>query len=215
MPVRKIPKSYRNVTGIKADTKAIGQARFESPLERDFIALLEFSPEVSQYEVQPVTIEWQDEWGKPRCYTPDIRVEFYPEIRRKPWLCEVKCRSGIKKDWDILRPKLRRGLRYARNNGMRFRLITEVEIRTPFLDNVRFLQRYRIQVFPEGPVEVVLATLRNLGEASVQEVLLTLSGDPWVQAEWLPVIWHLVAWQRVGIDLETELTNSSVLWTLG
>ena len=56
---------------------------------------------------------------------------------------------------------------------------------------------------------------RNLGEASVQEVLLTLSGDPWVQAEWLPVIWHLVAWQRVGIDLETELTNSSVLWTLG
>ena len=42
MPVRKIPKNYRNVTGVAAHRKADGPAMFESTLERDFIALLEF-----------------------------------------------------------------------------------------------------------------------------------------------------------------------------
>ncbi|CBJ44349.1 hypothetical protein V4C85_03805 [Ralstonia solanacearum] len=44
MPVRKVPKNYRNVTGIAAHRKAEGAAMFESTLERDFIALLEQRP---------------------------------------------------------------------------------------------------------------------------------------------------------------------------
>lgn len=80
MPVRTIPKSYRNVTGIAASTKSVGAAQFESPLERDFIALLEFSPDVVRYEVQPVTIDWMDPQGKARSYTPDVLVEFVPEL---------------------------------------------------------------------------------------------------------------------------------------
>ena len=39
MPVRKIPKNYRNVTGVAAHSKADGPAAFESTLERDFITL--------------------------------------------------------------------------------------------------------------------------------------------------------------------------------
>ena len=58
MPVRKIPKNYRNVTGIAAATKSGGAAQFESTLERDFISLLEFLPEVKSIDPQPVKIEW-------------------------------------------------------------------------------------------------------------------------------------------------------------
>lgn len=54
MPIRTVPKNYRNVTGIAASPKAGGAAQFESTLERDFLSLLEFSPEVKiidpQYE---------------------------------------------------------------------------------------------------------------------------------------------------------------------
>ena len=46
MPVRKIPKNYRNVTGVHASEKSIGEAQFESTLERDFLTLLEFHPDV-------------------------------------------------------------------------------------------------------------------------------------------------------------------------
>ena len=60
MPVRKIAKSYRNVTGIVATAKAAGPAQFESTLERDFLTRLEFSPHVRTFEAQPVTLRWPD-----------------------------------------------------------------------------------------------------------------------------------------------------------
>jgi len=214
MPVRRIPKNYRNVTGIAAETKAIGQAQFESTLERDFIALLEFSPDVSRYEVQPVTIGWKDDQGKLRSYTPDVRVEFREALGLEPWLCEVKYRSGIKKDWAVLRPKFRRGFRYARDKGWRFRLVSEVEIRTPLLGNARFLLPYRQRAVPQPSIDAVLDALRTLGRTTPEGLLNSLSCDPWEQAEWLPVIWHLVACLRIGADLDMELNMSSPLWSL-
>lgn len=51
MPMRSVPKNYRNVTGIVASGKAEGPEQFESTLERDFLALLEFSPSVWRFEV--------------------------------------------------------------------------------------------------------------------------------------------------------------------
>jgi len=214
MPVRRIPKNYRNVTGIVAETKAIGQAQFESTLERDFLKLLEFSPDVSRYEVQPVTIEWQDRPRQPRSYTPDVWVEFRDDLEVKPWLCEVKHRSDIKKDWADLHPKFRRGIRHARSVGAQFRLITEVEIRTPFLSNAIFLLPFRWQMRPEVEIDAVLEALRRRGKTTVEDLLKDFSTDPWKQAEWLPTVWHLAANFRIGADLDAKLTQISSVWSL-
>ena len=67
MPVRKIPKNYRNITGMAAYSKSVGCAAYESSLERDFLSLLEFCPDVIRFEVQPVSIEWFDDSGKSIC----------------------------------------------------------------------------------------------------------------------------------------------------
>lgn len=91
MPMRKIPKNYRNVTGIAARGKAQGQAMFESTLERDLLTLLEFDPLVETFEVQPLKIHWFD-GVKQRSYTPDILV-YYAQPRHKTTLFEVKHRS--------------------------------------------------------------------------------------------------------------------------
>lgn len=209
MPVRKIPKNYRNVTGVAAQTKAIGEAQFESPLERDFIALLEFSPEVARYEVQPVKIEWTDAQGKPRYYRPDVRVEFCDELKRPPWLYEVKCREDLHTHWDELRPKFRQGIRYARKQGWVFHLVSDAEIRTPYLTNVRFLLGYRNRAISEASIDAVMHALERLGEASVELLLHALSDDPWQQAEYLPAIWYLVANWRLHADLQQTLTMAS------
>jgi len=74
MPARKIPKNYRNVTGIAAASKAEGAVGFESTLERDFLTLLEFSPDVERFEVQPVTLPWHDG-------TQARRYDLAPESR--------------------------------------------------------------------------------------------------------------------------------------
>lgn len=209
MPVRKIPKSYRNVTGIVAQTKAIGEARFESPLERDFIALLEFSSEVARYEVQPVKIEWKDAQGKSCSYHPDVRVEFCDELKRPPWLYEVKCRDDLRAHWDQLHPKFRQGIRYARKQGWVFHLVSDVEIRTPYLANARFLLGYRNREIPEALIDAVMHASAALGEASVERVLHTLSDDPWQQAEYLPAIWYLIANEHLHADLQQALTMAS------
>lgn len=80
MPVRKVPKNYRNVTGLAAAEKSAGAAQFESTLERDFLALLEFSPEVERFEVQPLKIEWHDEHGVARTILDLVKPKQYVRI---------------------------------------------------------------------------------------------------------------------------------------
>ncbi|MBS0513722.1 MAG: TnsA endonuclease N-terminal domain-containing protein [Proteobacteria bacterium] len=213
MPVREIPKNFRNVTGIAASGNAVGPAQFESTLERDFLALLDFSTEVARYEVQPVRIEWSDGRKKgPRHYTPDVLVEFVPELQRQPWLCEVKYRADLAKDWATLHPKLRQGVRYAKQHGWRFRLITEVEVRTQRLVNIRFLSSFGRRNIPQGEIETVLAAIAAEGRSTPAAVLQLVSSDVWRQAEYVPALWHLVARHQIGVDLETEITMQSPIW---
>ncbi len=94
MPVRKIPKNYRNVTGVAASCMAMGSAGFESTLERDFLTLLEFRRDIDSFEVQPVRIDWVGAQGIERSYTPDVLV-FPAGPQDRAILCEVKYRSEI------------------------------------------------------------------------------------------------------------------------
>lgn len=79
MPVRKIPKNYRFLTGVFGGTKNVGKASFESPLERDLQILLEFDPDILEYEAQPVRIPRTDGKGRARFFTPDVRIVYRPE----------------------------------------------------------------------------------------------------------------------------------------
>ena len=131
MPVRKIPKNYRNVTGIAAHSKSVGSAAFESTLERDFLSLVEFSKDVTKFEVQPVSIEWFDTSGKRHTYVPDVLVHYKQSRHTKVViLYEVKYRSDLKENWQILKPKFKAAIAYCKTRCWRFKLVTEVEIRT-------------------------------------------------------------------------------------
>lgn len=210
MPVRKIPKNYRNVTGIQSIDKAVGHAQFESTLERDFLVLMHFSREVQSVEVQPLKIPMDPSSGS-KSYTPDALVKFASELDRKPWLCEVKYRKDIKKYWPKLKPKFLQAIRYCKSQGWRFRIITEVEIRTSFLQNARFLTGY-LNRLPDPVDEELL--LRALGdnELAIEDLLRKLSSDEFGQLELIPVVWHLVAVGKVATDLDAPLTMASVVW---
>lgn len=214
MPVRKIRKNYRNVTGISSATKALGEAPFESTLERDFLRLLEFSPDVASFEAQPLTLNWRDEAGAKRSYTPDTWVAFHDTSGLKPWLCEVKYRSDLKEQWSELRPKFRQAIRYARQRGWRFRLMTEVEIRGPALEAAKFLLTFRRRTIPADQATHVLALVDTLKDTTPGDLLRHIASDPNIQAEWLPAIWHLVAQFQIGADLQSPLSMSSRLWSL-
>lgn len=217
MPVRQIGKSYRNVTGIVASAKAAGQAQFESTLERDFLALLEFSPDVLQFEVQPVALRWND-GSRERRYTPDVLVHYKERHASEPVpvLYEVKYRSDLRDQWRELKPKFRAALRFAAAQGWRFRLISEIEIRTPYLDNVRFLLPFvRRGPPPADDMDLLDCTLARLGAAEAQGLLQAACRDEWNRARLMPALWYLVATLQVGADLQAPLNMRTLIRSKG
>jgi len=214
MPVRTIPKNYRNVTGIAFSTKAVGAAQFESTLERDYLCLLEFSPEVTTFEVQPVRIQWTDNEGKARSYTPDVLVHFQPVLGRKPLLVEVKYRDDVGKSWSVLKPKLKQGVRFARAHGYRFSLVSEIEIRTPYLDNAKFLLPFRARSFSQEIINAVIAGITQPDETTPAQLVRSLSRDECQQAEYLAATWHLLASGRICTDMSSYLSMNSPIWGL-
>lgn len=212
MSARKIPKNYRNVTGIVSSQKAIGQAGFESSLERDFICLIEFSPEVEDFEVQPIRIEWKDEAEKKRSYVPDVLVNYTKSSNRVPCLFEVKYRKDLAENWKELKPKFRKALAFARGKGWRFKIVTEVEIRTPLLDNARFLLPYTMRgPGDEGYMELLDLELRARRESTPRELIQAIFQDEWNQARLLPTLWYLVGTFQIRCDLAEPLNMNSTL----
>lgn len=214
MSVRKIPKNYRNVTGIAASSKAGGAAQFESTLERDFLALLEFSPEVKNIDPQPVKIEWVDANGCQRSYTPDVFVEFFGCVGKAPWLCEVKYRSELREKWAEFSPKFKVAFHFAREQGWRFKIITEREVRTPHLANARFLTGFRRTIPDAGDVRAILDHLKKIHETTPRGLIEAIRLDATGQARLIGVLWHLVATFQIGVDLQEPLTMKSHIWSL-
>ena len=219
MPVRKIPKNYRNITGIAAHSKANGAAAYESSLERDFLSLLEFSNDVAQFEVQPVSIEWFDPSGKKRTYTPDVLVHYKQSHHATiEILYEVKYRSDIKENWLTLKPKFKAAVAYCKARGWRFKLITEVELHTIYMDNVRFLLPYVTQGVLHEHYEAHMTLLdkqiRAVKTSTPNELLASIFDDEWSRAELLPTLWYLIGTFQIGIDLNQPLSMQSKIWSI-
>lgn len=213
MPVRAIKYNYRNITGHMAKGKGEGPADFEPSLERDYLTLLEFSPSVTRYEVQPVRI-WYTYENRERSYTPDVLVHFQPEPGKAPtrWLVEVKYRDELRENWHWYRHRIKAAFRFAKAEGYQFHLMTEREIRTPYLTNARFLLRYRDQPIEDPHLHVLLDKLELLREADPDMLLAAVYLDPWRRAQVLHVLWQCVAQGYIATDLTQPLTMSSRLW---
>lgn len=215
-PVRKIPIGTRSVTGTMP-----GGARYESTLERDLMYILRFDLNVDSFHAQPVTITYIDAHGKQRTYTPDIlihhRKDILPAKKLPTILAEVKYLDDLRQNFKEYRPKFKAAIRYAKEHGWQFRLLTERDIRTPFLQNAKFLLPYmNPDPYPEFDyIHLILQRLRELRETDVETLLVSIYRDKWNQAELLPIVWHLIANRRIGNDLNVPITMRSPIWALG
>lgn len=218
MPVRTIPKNSRSLTGKVIDFRSHRAVSFESALERDFYVLLDFDPAVAYFEEQPVTIAYQEPIGVRRTYTPDVLVHYRPELIRqcqhRSVLYEIKYRDDLRAHWQDYRSKFKVARRYARTQGWVFRLVTEREIRTPYLKNVTFLRQYQARELEGGDRHRILDLLAKQGETSPETLLASSSADRCEHARLLPVLWALIATREVGADLTVPLTMHSSIWSL-
>lgn len=206
--VRKIGVTNRSVSGVVPD---IGS--FESSLERDFMELTRFDPNIAEIIPQPMTIGYFDSQGAARHYTPDGLLTYQAQLEIPPILYEIKYRADFKDSWKQLIPKFRAAKNFSRNRGWAFKVFTEKEIRTPYLDNIKFLWPYKQRTFDDEMLRYILSVMSDLQEADPALLSAALFSSRKNQATVIPIIWYLIAKLRIGCDLNQPLTMHSKIWT--
>ena len=207
MPVRKIPKNYRSVTGTFASIKNKRNVFYESLLERDFFLLLEFDKTVSSYEEQPIKL-YYDRYGKKTKYTPDCLVYYNND--KLPCIHEVKFSNEIKEKKVFLRQKFEQIEQYLSKNDMEFKLFTEMDIDEIYLDNIKFIYNYSV-IRNETKIKYFKTLFKKFDEISYIDFLNQYSTNRYEQAEAIPYIWYLVLQNFLEIDLTKKISKETVL----
>lgn len=209
MPARKIPLNYRNITGYIQSDKSSDYTHFESSLERDALILAEFDENVLSFKAQPRRFDYELE-GKQRHYTPDIFISYKDGSNL---YVEVKYRSDLKKNWQTLKPKFKTAIHALRSEPKaRFKIWTEVEIRTPYLKNVSFLLPYKKRIVDEYQVKTIYKILSRANSLTPKDLLPLCSKDMLTQAEFINSLWHCVANGTVKIDIFSPMMMDSPIW---
>lgn len=186
-------------------------AGFESSLERDFFVLLEFDLRVERWDPQPVRIVVGDSYPS---YVPDVLVTYldydvHPQKERRV-LYEVKYRDELRKNWALWKARFRAARRFAKEQGWRFQIITEREIRgSDLLWNAKFLLPYLHDHVDDGIHTLLIKSLRHLGVATPGTLIAHCSKDRWEQARLLAAVWTLVSARDIRCDLTQRLTMNT------
>ena len=211
-PVRRIGVQSRSITGTMPNGN-----RYESALERDFMILMQFDAAVDVYTPQPLTLNYVDETGKARRYTPDGLIEWRrdrPVHDPRPVLVEIKYREDFKGKWREWRARARAAKKLAHENGWIFSIQTERDIRTPLLETATFLLPYLRRSEAPEIEEWMLNRLADLVEATPRELCESLYQNKRNQAALISVMWRLLAERRIGFDVAQPLTMSATIWSL-
>lgn len=210
MPTRKIPLKYTSLSGSKMSKINNRSISFESKLEADYIELLEFDNDVIIYEEQPYLIEYLYN-SKEHKYTPDFLVRYK---NNRNVLVEIKYQKDLVKKGELLKMKFEAAKEFCKELGYEFQILTEKEIRNHYLDNVKFLNRYKNdwQNIHSPKVNYLLKILSILKTSTPSEIICACSKIKEQQAVFLYVLWYCIANKWVLCELEKPLNMNSKIW---
>jgi len=214
-PVRKrrmLIKS-QSITGVVPMNEKEAGVWFESALERDFVQLTKYNPDVYSIKEQPIRIKYNLN-GKNKFYTPDFLVVFKEESARKNWLVEIKYENEIRENFHEFKPRFKAAKLYCSNEGWEFKVFTEKFIRTPLLENINFLSRYNYNDVDPNCYQYVVDTIRNLGTSTPEEFMLTVKdADYNLKGRCLYALWYAIKQEYIGCDIINQnLSMETLIW---
>jgi hypothetical protein len=206
MSVRKIPRNRRSLTGYFASLKMQRMVAFESALERDTFALLEYDPAVEEYVEQPLHVYYADGEFK-RVHIPDILAKYKPGwgLDYEHCLFQVKYSEELLARWSEFHAPLRAASRYAHNRGWKFKLATERSVKTKFLKNVKLLLPYRGRSLDLEAAKTVLDAVPDQSDKFSLGDLLSSVEKRLSRRVAAGVIWQLIAWHSLQVDLHHDV----------
>lgn len=203
MPVRSVHHGHRNIIGHFPSLKLRRMVAFESLLERDYLYLLDFEPDVLTFEEQPLTITFQRSTTT-HSYTPD----FLLQRRSHPLL--VECKPTVFVDTTENQAKFAAARAWCLEQGYSFQVVTDIELRTAYrLENVKFLTRFARQVVPPQLAARIYQSL------AIAQHTLTIADlahmlDPQHPYTVLPTLFALAFHHQVVIPLDDMPLSADV-----
>jgi hypothetical protein len=217
--------NYATLTGQLTALKDQLLKVFQSPLERDYLVLLDFDADIQSFDDQPLTIEYLHD-GRSRTYTPDVLVHH--RSRKRPALTEIKSTRDLELNGKEYEARFQAARQAADNRGWDFVVLTESDIHTPFFENAKFLLPFRRYPRLEPEFQLVGGQLVELGESTPRRLVeaasnrmktdnafrVSMHPDSQIhQGRLLAMIWKNISEHWIKADLSGDrLTQDSKIW---
>lgn len=206
---RKIRANYRSVTGWIANTPGADPVQFESTLERDFAYLALFEARVLELQSQPFTLKYINHDGAEATYTPDYLVIYRcSKEHEERAVIEVKYEEDLQKNEALYQGRFDAMQAWCRQNDHKFYIVTEANIRTTHIDNVKALYPRRFDRDVDASKASAIFDLIN-EPTHIGSFLDTQSDNPQEKAELQRCIWSLVANKMLHVDLSQPLSRKT------
>lgn len=203
MPVRKVVTRRSNhFRGFHPSRKNGLSIAWESQLEASFLRLLELSPEVLTYEVQP-SLEVFSIDGKETKYIPDVCVNFIDGTTR--WF-EVKPSMRLLNHKVTLKTKAIQA--HFASTERTFHIATEkLILAMPMADNLLTLMYHRRGEDVSAEYSENLSSKFNSAPSQTLADLIELLGAQ--------EAWRLLGLGYIGIDLRNPISASTPIFLTG
>lgn len=210
--VRDIPLKENSLSGKIISQKNDSIIEFESSLERDFIYLLEFNNDVCDYCEQPIKLSKDNLF-----YTPDFYINYF---KGKNELVEIKYSTDLLINFEKYQRKFQLAREYCKENNLVFKVLTEVEIRNQYLENAKFLLRFRsnfnvghqINSSHMHDVDLLMAKVIELKDTTFTELINQCCKTEAKKAELIHILWYLISIDKIKIDLNSKLSMNQKIW---
>ncbi|MBE4054631.1 TnsA endonuclease N-terminal domain-containing protein [Vibrio rotiferianus] len=177
----------------------------ESDLEFDACFHFEFSPQIVNFEAQPIGFEYFVE-GKQRRYTPDFLVTYNDSYQS---FYEIKPKHIAEKD--EFKGKFIAQKKQALEYGKDLHVLTENDIQIyPLLENLKIIHRYACDDSLNSTQRSILGLFKKYGELRVEQVVKYSSVH---SSKSLPALYDLIARQLLIIDLHQPICWQSSVWS--
>jgi len=210
--VRNIPLKENSLSGKIISKKNDSIIEFESSLERDFIYLLEFNNNVCSYCEQPIKLSKDNIF-----YTPDFYIDYF---KGKNELVEIKYSADLLINFEEYQKKFQIAREYCKENNLTFKVLTEVEIRSQYLENAKFLLRFRsnfnlghqINLSNISDINLLMTKINDIKKITFIELINQCSKTESKKAELIHILWHLISIGEIKIDLNSKLSMNQQIW---
>jgi hypothetical protein len=195
MPVRKVSNRGGNIIGRFPSLKLKRMVDYESLIERDFLYLLDFEPEVTWFMEQPLTITYTDQ-AKTRNYTPD----FHMISNGRNILVECKPQQFVTKASNQL--KFAAAEHWCTAKDWDFQVVTDEQLHSSYrLHNIKYLTqfaRYNIAAEVKNRIHTFLSTV----PAPITIAKITAQLAPQASQSLLIPIYHMAFHHKLRLPLD-------------